>query len=345
MTTHISPEHSPASVPRIFGDVPPFMALPYVPDLEHANADAVVIGMPFDGIATYRGGATRRASQEIRKYSLLFGGYHFDWDFDALASLRVIDSGDIDIVPGNARASYERLEAKIAAILGLGAVPLMIGGDHGVTFPAVRAVASAANLPVGVIVFDTHLDLAESFRNDHLTRASPLKRICELPNVDPRRVVVIGPKGARNLAEWTPLYKELGITVFSDLQVQQHGIAALARVALEIAAPDGQPPYVSVDIDSVDPAFAPATNSPEPGGLTSREIIIGVRTVAERGLLGFDVVEVAPEWDSPSGTTSILAAKLFVEAICSLAALRAQRTASWRASTDCVQVTKVGTDD
>jgi len=313
----------------MFGDVPPFMALPYTPALHGVTADAVILGMPFDGIATYRGGATRRASQDIRKYSLLFGGYHFEWDFDALELVSVVDAGDIDVVPGNADASYRRLETRMHEILKLGAVPMMIGGDHGVTYPAVRAVAAAAPHPVGVIVFDTHLDLAESFRNDRLTRASPLKRICELPNVDSRRVVVIGPKGARNLAEWTPLYKQLGISVFSDADVQRHGIQQIARAALDIASPDGRPPYVSVDIDSVDPAFAPATNSPEPGGLTSREIILGVRIVAERGLLGFDVVEVAPEWDSPAGITSVLAAKLFVEAIFSLAALKAKRVGAW----------------
>lgn len=326
-------ERSPWSVPRIFGDVPPFMAVPFVPALRDVAADAVVIGMPFDGVATYRGGATRRASQEIRKFSLLFGSYHLDWDFDAFESLRLIDAGDVDVVPGNTEASYGRLEARIREILGLGAVPLMIGGDHGVTYPAVRPIAAAAGCPVGVIVFDTHLDLAESFRNDRLTRASPLKRICELPNVDPRRVAVIGPKGARNLAEWTPLYRKLGITVFTDLEVQERGIAAVARAALEIAAPEDQPPYISVDIDSVDPAFAPGTNSPEPGGLTSREILIGVRLVAERGFIGFDVVEVAPEWDPPAGTTSVLAAKLLVEAIMALAAHRSGRAGSWRRAT------------
>lgn len=323
-------EQSPSAIPRIFGDVPPFMAQPYLPSLGGVLADAVFLGMPFDGVATYRGGATRRASQDVRKFSLLFGGYHFEWGFDAFEHVAVVDNGDVDVVFGNAAESYARLEARMQAILKIGAVPLMIGGDHGVTYPAVKAVSEHHARPLGVIVFDTHLDLAESFRNERLTRASPLKRICELPNVDPRRVVVIGAKGARNLAEWTPLYKSLGIHVFSDAVVQERGIRAVANEALALASPDGEPPYVSVDIDSVDPAFAPATNSPEPGGLTSREVIVGVRTVAERGLVGFDVVEVAPEWDSPAGITSLLAAKLFVEAMFSIAATKAGRVGSWR---------------
>src|SRR5690606_21687629 len=108
----------------MFGDVPPFMAFPHARDLSELAADAVVVGMPYDGIATFRGGATRRAPQEIRKYSLLYGRYSFDWDLDMLAHIAVADMGDIDVVPGDNAASYARLEAKLDAVLARGAVPL-----------------------------------------------------------------------------------------------------------------------------------------------------------------------------------------------------------------------------
>jgi len=136
---------SPAGVPRIYGDVPPFMAFPYVRDLAGLSADAVVVGMPYDGIATFRGGATRRAPQEIRKYSLLYGSYSLDWDLDMLAHIAVADAGDIDVVPGDNAASYARLEARLGSVLANGAVPLTIGGDHGISYPAVRAVADAGD--------------------------------------------------------------------------------------------------------------------------------------------------------------------------------------------------------
>jgi agmatinase len=304
----------------MYGDVPPFMDVPYTPVLDGVTADAVVVGMPYDGIATYRGGATRRAPQEIRKMSLLFGGYNFDWDMDAFAHAAVVDCGDVDVVAGNSAESYARLERRVDEIGALGAVPLMIGGDHGVTYPVVKSVARKAGAPLGMIVFDTHLDLSEEFLDDRLTRASPVKRICELDEVDPGRIVIIGAKGPRNPPEWTPLYKELGITVYRDMDIQTRGMAAIAAEALAIAAPDGRAPYVSVDIDAVDPAFAPGTNSPEAGGLTSREIIMGVRIVCGRGFAGFDVVEVSPDFDTASGTTSLLAARLMEEAICCLAA-------------------------
>lgn len=321
---------SPAGVPRIFGDVPPFMAFPHVRDLAGVSADAVILGMPYDGIATFRGGATRRAPQEIRKYSLLYGTYSFDWDFDLRAHISVVDNGDVDVVPGDNEVSYARLGARLDQVLSARAVPLTIGGDHGISYPAVGAVAGAGEAPLGLIVFDTHLDLSESFGGDRLTRASPLLRIAELDGVDPRRIVVIGARGPRNLPEWTPLYRKLGITVFSMEEVERLGIEAVAEHARRIACADGARLYLSVDIDGVDLAFAPGTNSPEPGGLTSREIIRGLRIAARDGFAGLDLVEVAPDFDSASGTTSVLAGRLLAEALFCLAASRAGLQDAWR---------------
>lgn len=321
-----------ADVPRMFGDVPPFMAVEHVADVGQVEADAVLVGMPYDGIATFRGGATRRGPHEIRKFSLLFGGYNLDWDLDVLDALRVVDVGDIDVVPGDNAASHARLRDRLERLQERGAVPLIMGGDHGITFPAVEAVAAHCGGSVGLVVFDTHLDLSESFGGDRLTRASPLLRICELGAVDPRRIAVIGVRGPRNLPEWTPLQRELGITVFPMEQVERRGIESVASEAREIASADGAALYVSVDIDSIDPAFAPGTNSPEPGGLTSREIIRGVRIAARDGFAGFDVVEVSPDFDTASGTTSVLAARLLVEALACLASARTGRQESWRNS-------------
>jgi agmatinase len=320
----------PTGVPRIYGDVPPFMAFDHVADLTSRAADAVIVGMPYDGIATFRGGATRRAPQEIRKFSLLFGGYNFDWDLDVREHLSIIDAGDVDVVPGNNLRSYERFESRLGEILDSGAVPFSLGGDHGITFPAVRAVARHVARPLGLVVFDTHLDLSESLDGDRLTRASPILRITELEHVDARRIAIVGARGPRNLPEWTPLYRELGISVFPMSQIEQEGIDAVAEKARAVATADGAQLYVSVDIDGVDPAFAPATNSPEPGGLTSREIIRGLRIAARDGFAGFDLVEVSPDFDSESGTTSVLAARLVAEALCCLAAARAGKKDRWR---------------
>jgi agmatinase len=305
------------------------MALPFVPAPRAGEVDAVIFGMPFDGIATLRGGETRAAPGAVRRMSMLYGGYNLDWDFDVFQYLRAADRGDVDIVPGNTPASYERLERWAGEIVAAGAVPMMIGGDHGVTYPAVKAVVEHHKRMTGLVVFDTHLDLSESFRNDRLTRASPLKRICELEWIDPRRIAVIGAKGPRNPPEWMPLARELGIRVYTIGEVDVRGIRAVAEEALSIAMPGDVPPYLSIDIDSVDASAAPGTNSIEVGGLTSRELLTGIRIVAERGLSGFDVVEVAPTWDTVSRTTATLAARAIAEALAALAAPAAGRRRAW----------------
>jgi agmatinase len=318
----------------MYGDVPPFMAAQHVPDPAKLDADVAVIGMPYDGIATFRGGATRRGPQEIRKFSLLFGGYNFDWDMDVFDTLRLADVGDVDVVPGDNAESYARFEHKLTTIMERGAVPFSLGGDHGITYPALRAVTQHHAGPMGLVVFDTHLDLSEALNGDRLTRASPILRICELEYIDPKRVAIIGARGPRNLPEWTPLYRELGISVFAMEQVEQEGIEVVTQKALAIATQDEAQLYISVDIDSIDPAYAPATNSPETGGLTSREIIRGVRIAGQDGFAGFDVVEVSPDFDDKSGSTSILAARIMAEALACLAASRTGRKDAWRYAHD-----------
>ncbi|MBB6262217.1 agmatinase [Paenochrobactrum gallinarii] len=311
---------NPRLVKLIYGDTPSFMATQYCPDMTDVKADVAIVGMPYDGIATLRGGATRLAPSSVRKLSLLYGSYNFDWDLEVFNHIHVVDAGDTDIVPGNNVESYQRLQAKISGIKKSGAIPFMIGGDHGVSYPAVKEAVCDIDYQAGMVIFDTHLDLAESYREDRLTRASPLKRICELPNIDPRKVCIIGARGPRNVKEWTPIAEELGIRLYTMSEVNKRGIHAVAEEALLIASPDGKAPYISFDIDGVDPAFAPATNSIEPGGLTSLEAIDAVRIVCENGLLGFDVVEVAPEHDNASQITSALAARLMAEAFATLAA-------------------------
>ncbi len=312
----------PGRAPRLYDDVPSFMGVPVLRTPEDLNGTIMVIGMPFDGPATFRGGATRRAPQEIRRFSLLFGGYNLDWDMNAFEYVKVVDSGDVEVVTGDSEESFRRLEGQLSTALRAGAVPVTLGGDHGITYPAVRAVTQYFGEPIGILLFDTHLDLSEDLAGDRLTRASPVKRIVELPEVDPRHIAIVGARGPRNAADWTPLARRLGIRVFGMQDIEERGISSVVQEALSSVSTDGRPLYISVDIDAVDPAFAPATNSPEPGGLTSREVIQGLRIAASRGFVGLDVVEVSPDFDTRSGTTAILAARLVCEAICCVAATR-----------------------
>jgi agmatinase len=312
--------------PMLYGDVPSFLGMPVARQpSELQGAGAVLLGIPFDGIATYRGGATRLAPQYIRKFSLLWSTYNLSIDIDFAQYIKLMDYGDVDVVPGEEMESYRRAEERLSHILSVGAVPIGMGGDHGISIPMVRAVARAQKqTPLGVIIFDTHHDMIHDLDGNLLTRASPTRRIIELPQVDPRRVVIIGLRGPRNPEEGYKLAREKGITCFTMDTVDEQGIVAVARKALAIACPDGGRPYLSVDIDSFDPGYAPATNSPDPGGFSPRELIKGLRIVAERGFCGFDIVEVVPEYDNTGGITSTLASRIITEAIGCLALAKRQ---------------------
>lgn len=317
-------------VPKLYGDVPTFMGFPVVftPD-DLKGADIVIIGIPFDGMATFRGGATRLAPQFIRKYSLLWGNYNLSIDLDISREVKVVDYGDIDVVPGNEFESYRRAEERLSHILKAGAVPIGIGGDHGITIPMVRAVARAQEqTPMGVIIFDTHQDMVHDAQGNLLTRSSPTRRITELPQVDPKHMIIIGARGPRNPEDGALLLKKLGITCVTMDEIDERGIEDVAQQALAIACPEGNRPYISVDIDVFDPGFAPATNSPDPGGLSPREIIKALRIVTKYGLLGFDIAEVAPEYDTTGGITSILASRVITEIIGCLAQVKARQKKS-----------------
>jgi len=304
----------------LYADVPSFMRVKVAKVKEDIfEHDAAILGVPFDGVTTFRSGDTRLAPQEIRKYSLLFGGYIIALGINVLKNVRVVDYGDVDVMPGDTPLTNRRVFERGRQIVEAGAIPLVLGGDHWISYPVVKAVTESSNKKIGVIHFDTHNDLMDEFRGDRETRASPMKRIAELAGVKSENIVQIGIRGARNPEDQVLIAKRLGIKVFTIRDVESKGIESVSEEALRIAWDGVDSVYVTVDIDVVDPAFAPRTNSLEPGGLTSREIIQALRIVGKLGFAGFDIVEVAPQFDTPSGITSTLAARLVVEALGQLA--------------------------
>lgn len=308
----------------LYGDVPAFMGVPAIGNDEQKmkGQDAIFLGIPFDGMATYRGGATRNATASIRKFSLLYGGYNIEYDLNIYDYINVADMGDVDIVPGKERESFDRAEVLVDKILNAGAIPIVIGGDHSISIPVVKAVARHKKKKFGLVIFDTHLDLKEHRNGNRFTRSSPTYRHLENEEIDPDHVVIIGARGPRNHKSQVDIVKERGIHVFTMRDVDDLGIKEVAQQAFEYATVDGEPPYISIDIDALDCGIAPATNSPEPGGLTTREVVNIMRVVAQNGFQGLDLVEVAPEWDGPCGQTSVVSAKLLAEGLALLAQSR-----------------------
>ncbi|WP_051324440.1 agmatinase [Candidatus Solirubrobacter pratensis] len=310
---------------RAYGEKPDYLGLltfsgvPYTQDpAELAGADAAIVGAPFDDLVSDRPG-TRFAPRSIRAASCP-PGPHLEAGVDAFADLRVVDYGDAPVVPAQPEVAHAAIEATVGEVLRAGALPVILGGDHSITEPCLRAV-SAVHGPVGLLHFDTHTDTGEEVFGATLSHGTLMRRVVEAGNVAPRRYVQIGLRGYWPGEKEFGWQAEQGITSLFAHDVMHRGIGAVVEEALA-AVGDG-PVYMSVDVDVLDPAFAPGTGTPEPGGLTSRELLWAVRTLASRvELVGADVVEVLPTLVGSADITSLVADRVVREALTGVAVRR-----------------------
>jgi guanidinobutyrase len=283
-----------------------FLKLPHVAPqadgLREHGARAAIYGIPWDSTSISRTGANY-GPRGIREISGQFLTYNATWDFDLVEALNPVDCGDCDVVLANAEKTFERAEADIAQILAAGAVPATLGGDHSVTIPAVRAVAKHAAAP-GLVLIDTHLDTAEHVGGETLNHCCPITRAVDA-GFDPKKTALLAISGWMNPRTELRYCRDHGITVIWLEDIWEIGVAETVERALEVAGSGTDGVYLSVDVDSLDAAYAPGTCVPTPGGLTSRELLELVRGVARRGLVGVDVVETAPSLDSSSATAAI----------------------------------------
>lgn len=292
-----------------------FMGLPHIEpreaELRASSVGAAIYGIPFDSGSIGRSGANY-GPRGIRNVSYHFMPYSATFDFDFGEALHPCDCGDCEVVPGNAELTFKRAQADLAQILAAGALPVTLGGDHGITIPAVRAVREHVSDP-GLVLFDTHLDTAREVAGETLNHCCPIARAVEA-GFDPAKIVLMGISGWMNPRSELDYCRENGIAVIWVEEIWERGTAwAIAR-AREIsrAAADGV--YVTFDIDCLDAAHAPATCTPTFGGLSSREGIELVRGISDGGLLGLDIVETAPTLES-NPVTALMAGRIVVEAM------------------------------
>jgi agmatinase len=292
-----------------------FMGLPHIAprasDVRACGAGAAIYGIPFDSGSVGRSGANY-GPRGIRNVSYHFLPYNATFDFDLGQALHPCDCGDCDVIPGNAERTFERAQADIAQILAAGALPVILGGDHAITIPAVRAVREHCADP-GLVLLDTHLDTAQDVAGETLNHCCPMARAVDA-GFDPTKIVLMGISGWMNPRSELEYCRERGITVIWLEEIWENGTAwAIAR-AREVsrAAADGV--YMSVDIDFLDAAHAPGTCTPTNGGLSSREAIELVRGIAGGGLVGIDIVETAPTLEH-SPATALMAGRIAVEAM------------------------------
>ncbi|HEX9243862.1 MAG TPA: agmatinase [Anaeromyxobacter sp.] len=292
----------------------PFFRLPSAPVASGplpAGTRAAVLGVPWDGGSTYRPGA-RLAPWEVRRVSALVQGHHPGLGVDPFERLGAVDAGNVVFPPFDAGAVREAIQGTVGAVLAQGAIPFLVGGDHSIALPALRAVA-ARHGPVAVLHVDAHLDTSgPEVWGDAWHHGTPFRHALEEGLVLPRQLHQVGIRGPRGSAADDDLGAAHGARVHGMDELAERGIAAVIRDV--VAAVGDRPLYLTFDVDAVDPAFAPGTGTPVPGGLTSREALALVRGLAGVRLVGMDVVEVCPPHDH-GDATSLLAAHLLFEGL------------------------------
>ena len=226
------------------------------------GARAAIYGIPWDSTSISRTGANY-GPRGIREISSQFLTFNATWDFDLVEALNPVDCGDCDVVLANAERTFERAEADIGAMLTAGALPATIGGDHSVTIPAVRAVSKQVSDP-GLVLIDTHLDTAQDVGGEELNHCCPITRAVDA-GFDPRKMALLAISGWMNPRTELSYCRERGITVVWLEDIWEKGVAAAVDTALEVAGQGSDGIYLSVDVDSLDAAYAPGTCVPDAG--------------------------------------------------------------------------------
>ncbi len=308
--------HQPA-----FAGINTFMKAPYCEDIRKVgDFEAAFVGAPFDSATTYRPG-TRFGPQAVRRISALYDGYWFDGGVDIYEELDLCDAGDIFVIPGNIEKTFDQVTKAVSHIYTSGVFPIICGGDHSLGFPNVRGIAPHIDGNVGIIHIDRHIDIQEKDMDERMHTTPWFWTTHEGTATTHRDHSHMHDVG---LAELPP--EESGAGRHRRLVRQQaghgrretsrhqrphhaghrqHGPAKAAEIALEMAWEGCKAVYLSFDIDSIDPGFAPGTGSPEPGGLLPREALEMIRTIAAEGLCGMEVVEVSPPYDVNDNTAQL----------------------------------------
>jgi len=308
-----------------------FQKLPLALDVsELEGADVAILGAPMDDLVSNRPG-TRFGPRAIR---LAWDGggppeaYNIDLGVDPFAELTVVDHGDALVVPGNAVASHRGINDAVTRIVAAGAVPIVLGGDHSIAYPDISAVA--ANYSPGeltVVQFDTHADTATEIWGVKYSHGSPFRHLVDENILQGDRLIQVGLRGYWPLPDEFDWMRSNGVRWHRMEEIADLGIHAVVRRVLE-EIPDDTHLFLSVDVDALDPAFAPGTGTPEPGGMTSQELLSTVRRlVLARGLAGMEVVEVSPPYD-PANITATVAHRVVLEALSAFALHRGNRSPS-----------------
>lgn len=290
---------------------PTFFAAPLVSDLSDFEADVAFLGVPFDHGVNDRPGsrfgplAIRDASMRLAPVGL-DGWYDLEEDRHFLKGVHMADVGDVNIRNVDRMINFDKITEAVSFIRGSGAFPVIVGGDHSITFPIIRAFG---DLQITVIDFDAHMDFTDEWKGQRYSHDNQMRRVIELPFV--KRLCQLGIRTMFDRTEPLEAAKRYGVTVIPALELIRRGPAEVID-SLELEGPC----YVSIDIDVMDPSAVPGTGYPEPGGLSYyqlKEAIVRLGTLAN--VVGLDLVEVSPPHDILSGVTARTASRLLLDTL------------------------------
>ena len=310
--------------------MPTYLGTPFAvngKELKSMNADIAIIGAPVDMGVGNRPGA-RYGPRAIRqadywpKPAKLSNLYHLNLEVFPLKEMNVVDFGDANCPPSSLEKSHEAIEKKVTEALDADAIPIVLGGDHSITLPSATAVAKKYGYGnVGMVHFDAHADTRESSYGDVLIgHGTPMRRLIESGAIPGKNFVQIGLRGP-----WPPpvdqkWMKDQGMRWHLMAEIEKKGFDNVLEMAISEALDGPDKLYISVDVDVMDPAFAPGTGTPEPGGISSLELLRAIREIVlSKGMVAMDVVEVAPVYDQPGDITAQAAHRCIYEAISALA--------------------------
>ena len=314
--------------------LPSFQKLPWIPDADallERGPDVAIVGAPFDDAVSHRPGA-RFGPRAIRQASYHAGEINsLQLGIEPYRWLDVVDAGDAPITPMNAERGHAVIRRKVLEVARSGAIPIVLGGDHSITYPSASAVAEAvAPRRLGVVHFDAHADAANSTWGYLHSHGTPMRRLIESGAVAGRNFVQVGLRGYWPGVETLDWMRGQGMRWHLMSEIEERGAEAVVADAIAEALEGPEVIYLSVDVDVIDPGMAPGTGTPEPGGMLTRELLRAIRQVVGRvELAAMDVVEVAPPFDHAE-VTAAAAHRCVLEAISALAARRRDDGASPR---------------
>lgn len=320
-------------LPTYVGQVS-FMKLPWITDpaeLRRRAVDVAIIGAPFDDAVSHRSGA-RFGPRAIREAQYTSGSINsLQLDIEPFEVLNVVDAGDANVVPAWIERAHALIYRKVREVAETGAIPIVLGGDHSITWPSATAIAEVRRPgSIGIVHFDAHADTAADDWGVLAGHGTPMRRLIESGAVKGKNFVQVGLRGYWPPVETFAWMQEQGMRYHFMREIEERGAEAVIAQAIDEALDGPEYIYLSLDIDVIDPGMAPGTGTPEPGGMLTREVLRAIRQIVGAvDLAGMDVVEVSPPYDQAE-TTAMAANRAALEAISALAVRKRDgKTVRW----------------